>query len=71
MKRLFIGIPIRSDRVVQETEIWKKDQNLNQNLLKWVNSQNRHITLIFHGNADESVIHEIQKFVEIQFEFFP
>ncbi len=71
MKRLFIGIPIRSDRVVQETEIWKKDQNLNQNLLKWVNPENRNITLIFHGNADESVIHEIQKFVEIQFKFFP
>ena len=67
MKRLFIGIPIRSDRVVQAIEIWKKDQDLNQNLLKWVNSENWHITLVFLGSTDESVLPEIQELIEESF----
>jgi len=67
MKRLFIGIPIRSVQVVHTTEIWKKDQNLNQNLLKWVNSENWHITLVFLGSTDESVLPEIQELIEESF----
>lgn len=69
MKRLFIGIPIRSDRVVQLTETWRKDPNLNQNVLKWVNPQNWHITLVFLGGTDESLLPELQELIEETFAF--
>ena len=67
MKRLFIGIPILSARVVQATETWRTDKNLNQNVVKWVNPENWHITLVFLGNTEESEIPGLQQFIEETF----
>ena len=67
MKRLFIGIPIESKKVAIQAEIWKNDSELNENVLKWVNSENWHITLIFLGSTSESAISQLQELIEESF----
>lgn len=49
MKRLFIGIPLVSEIAVKQAEVWKNDQELNCNVLKWSKPENWHVTLIFLG----------------------
>ena len=67
MKRLFIGIPIESSKSVQQVEIWKKDPQLNQNVLNWTTPGNWHITLFFLGSTEESAIPELQQLIEESF----
>lgn len=64
MKRLFLGVPISSDRAFQAVQIWKKDEALKSNVLKWANHENWHITLVFLGITPESAIPLIQKQIE-------
>lgn len=67
MKRLFIGIPIESEKTVQIAETWKKDPLLNRNVLKWVKPENWHITLIFLGDTSEASVPLLQKLIEESF----
>jgi len=67
MKRLFIGIPIESQRAVQAEENWKKDPHLNRNVLKWVKPENWHITLIFLGATPGSAVDLLQQLIEESF----
>jgi 2'-5' RNA ligase len=67
MKRLFIGIPIVSSKTVQQVELWKKDLNLNTNVLNWTIPENWHITLFFLGNTEESAVAVLQQLIEESF----
>lgn len=67
MKRLFIGIPIQSDKILETTKIWRKDEKLYHNVLKWVNPENWHITLIFLGETPGSAVALIQQLIEESF----
>ena len=67
MKRLFIGIPIVSDTAVGQVEIWKKDAELNRNVLKYTRPDNWHITLFFLGNTDESLIPVLEQMIALSF----
>jgi len=67
MKRLFIGIPIESLKSVRQVEVWKKDPQLNQNVLNWTTPGNWHITLFFLGNTEESAIPVLQQLIDEAF----
>jgi len=69
MKRLFIAIKIK------ETDELKKifddiRKNLSHEKIKWVESSNFHLTLIFLGNTDEKLISGISELMDrITFKF--
>lgn len=67
MKRLFIGIPIESETVLKMTAIWRNDQVLNHHVVKWVNPENWHVTLIFLGDTPESSVSLLQQLIEESF----
>jgi len=71
MKRLFIGIPIVSEIVVQSVKSWKTDQLLKNDQLNWVNPENWHITLFFLGNQPKSAITLLQQIIEESFYSVP
>ena len=64
MKRLFIGIPIQSGKVLQVRETWIADEKSDPDVLKWVNPENWHVTLIFLGNTMETIIPQILELIE-------
>lgn len=68
MKRLFIGIPIESEKAATQAKIWKNDPKLKGNVLKWVNPENWHITLIFLGSTPESAVALLQQLIEESFD---
>jgi RNA 2',3'-cyclic 3'-phosphodiesterase len=67
MKRLFIGIPIESSKSVQQVEVWKKDPQLNRNVLNWTPLRNWHITLFFLGSTEESAVDALQQLIDESF----
>lgn len=67
MKRLFIGIPIESSKSVQQVEVWKKDPQLNQNVLNWTTPGNWHITLFFLGSTEESAVAMLEQLIDESF----
>ena len=67
MKRLFIGIPIESQRSVQQVEAWRNDTQLNRNVLNWTIPGNWHITLFFLGSTDESAVSLLQQLIDESF----
>jgi 2'-5' RNA ligase len=67
MKRLFIGIPIQSDKATKQAGIWKNDRQLNSNQLNWTKPGNWHITLFFLGDTTASKISLLQNMVEESF----
>jgi len=67
IKRLFIGIPIYSDKAFQVGETWKTNKRFYSDALKWVNPNNWHVTLIFLGQTPESKIALLQKLIEESF----
>ena len=67
MKRLFIGIPIVSEKAVQLAEIWRNDQFLNQTRMSWVKPDNWHITLFFLGDTPESAVDLLQQMIDESF----
>lgn len=67
MKRLFIGIPIESQKSVQQVQVWKNNRQLNQNVLNWTIPGNWHITLFFLGNTDESAVPVLQQLIDESF----
>jgi len=67
MKRLFIGIPIESPKSVQQVEVWKKDPQLNQNVLNWTPPGNWHITLFFLGSTEDLAVAVLQQLIDKSF----
>ena len=67
MKRLFIGIPIESQKSVQQVEAWRNDTQLNRNVLNWTIPGNWHITLFFLGSTEESAVAVLQQLIEESF----
>ena len=67
MKRIFIGIPIKSPKSVEQVEVWKNDLQLNRNVLNWTIPGNWHITLFFLGNTEESTIPVLQQLIDESF----
>jgi len=67
MKRLFIGVPIQSDKATKQAGIWKNDRKLNSNQLNWTKPENWHITLFFLGDTPISKIALLQNLIEESF----
>ena len=63
MKRLFIGVPIQSDKATKQAGIWKNDRQLNINQLNWTKPENWHITLFFLGNTSIAKIALLQNLI--------
>lgn len=68
MKRLFIGIPIESSKAVQQLDVWKKDSQLNRNVVNWTPPGNWHITLFFLGSTEKSAVPVLKKLIDESFE---
>lgn len=68
MKRLFIGIPIRSQRARQAATIWQADRLLNQNRLAWTIASNWHITILFLGACPEEMVEPLSRIIHQAFE---
>lgn len=68
MKRLFIGVPIRSEKAIQAATNWQVDHLLNQNRLVWTKASNWHITLVFLGACPEEVISNLSDLINQAFE---
>jgi 2'-5' RNA ligase len=64
MKRLFIGVPIVSEKAFLTAESWRKNEHLNRNVLKWAKPENWHVTLIFLGNTPESAVPLLQQLTD-------
>lgn len=64
MKRLFIGVPVVSQKAVQVADTWRQNEHLNRNVLKWGKPENWHITLIFLGNTPESTVPLLQQLID-------
>lgn len=67
-KRLFIGIPVRSETAVQQTEMWRNDRLLNENRFSWTRPENWHITLYFLGDTDSSQVPLLNRIVDESFD---
>ena len=67
MKRLFIGIPIESQRSVQQVETWRNDTQLNRNVLNWTIPGNWHITLFFLGSTEDSAVPLLKRLIDESF----
>ncbi len=67
MRRLFIGVPVESGGVVSLMKSWQNDPLLNRSLMKWVNPENWHLTLVFLGTTPESAIEELQQIISDAF----
>jgi 2'-5' RNA ligase len=65
--RLFIGVPIESQRVAQQVKTWREDELLNRNSLNWVKPENWHVTLYFLGNQPISLISVLSGVIEESF----
>jgi 2'-5' RNA ligase len=71
MKRIFIGIPVESERAAVQAEKWKYEPDLNGYILKWTKPANWHITLIFLGNTPEAQIGLLQNLIGESFAEVP
>lgn len=71
MKRLFIGIPITSQKASDRVKEWQGDQALNLNRLAWTSPSNWHITLAFLGATDESAILSLGAIIDEAFNGCP
>ena len=71
MKRLFIGVPIRSEKARQAADKWQDDpgyRGLSQNRLAWTKASNWHITLVFLGACPEEEISRLRYSIYQSFE---
>lgn len=71
MKRIFIGVPIRSEKAWQTAYRWQSDpeySGLNQNRLAWTKASNWHITIVFLGACPEDVVSGLSQLIDQAFE---
>lgn len=66
-KRIFIGIPINSERVAQQAETWRGDRLLNQNHFSWTRPENWHLTLYFLGSTPENRLQLLNRIIDDTF----
>ena len=66
VKRLFIGVSIKSETVELVVKLWMNEP-LSHSLLNWVKPENWHITLFFLGNQQISDITLLQQIIEESF----
>ena len=71
MKRIFIGIPVESEKAAGQAEKWKYEPDLNGYILKWTKPSNWHITLIFLGNTPETTLGLLQNLISESFAEVP
>lgn len=62
-KRLFVAIKIKPDEKLIDS-IYSFKNDLKGEKIKWVETQNIHITLKFLGETDESIVSEIKNVIE-------
>jgi RNA 2',3'-cyclic 3'-phosphodiesterase len=67
VKRLFIGVPIKSETVELVVKLWRNEPLFSHSLLNWVKPENWHITLFFLGNQQISDITLLQQIIEESF----
>lgn len=63
IKRLFIGVPIQSEKALQLSNQWSNDGLLNLNRMVWTKPRNWHVTLFFLGATPESLITMLQQLI--------
>lgn len=63
MKRLFVAIKLNPDKNFLETYNFLK-KNLNQDSIKWVETDNLHLTLKFLGETQEDKIPQIKQILK-------
>jgi RNA 2',3'-cyclic 3'-phosphodiesterase len=63
-KRLFIGVPIQSEKAVQAELQWRNSQELNVNQINWTKPVNWHMTLFFLGDTPVSKIEVLKQLIE-------
>jgi 2'-5' RNA ligase len=68
MKRLFIGIPIESDKARLQVQAWQTEPRLHLNRLVWTKPQNWHITLVFLGAVPEQAVAQLSRIVDHAFD---
>ncbi|HET6559253.1 MAG TPA: RNA 2',3'-cyclic phosphodiesterase [Prolixibacteraceae bacterium] len=70
MKRLFIGVPIRSEKARQAATDWQAPgySGLNQNRLGWTKASNWHITIVFLGACPEEAVDRLSFLIDKAFE---
>lgn len=64
IKRLFIGIPIRSESAAKHAEKWRNDRLLNERRFSWTKPENWHITLYFLGDTDSARVPLLNRIVD-------
>lgn len=67
MKRLFIGIPVESEKAALQTKEWRFLPELTGTVLKWTKPENWHITLIFLGSTPHTLIDRLQNLINESF----
>ncbi|HAH23726.1 MAG TPA: RNA 2',3'-cyclic phosphodiesterase [Prolixibacteraceae bacterium] len=67
MKRLFIGVPIQSERAMHLVQDWSADPLLNRNRMVWTKPYNWHITFFFLGATPESQLAILQQLINDAF----
>ena len=67
VKRLFVGIPIKSETVELLVKSWMNEPLFSHGLLNWVKPEDWHITLFFLGNQQISDITLLQQIIEESF----
>jgi len=67
MKRLFIGVPIQSEKATQIASAWQSNPLLNLNRMAWTKPANWHITLVFLGACPEAVVSQLIQLIDESF----
>jgi 2'-5' RNA ligase len=71
VKRLFIGVPIQSEKAVQAELQWRNRQDLNVNRINWTTPENWHMTLFFLGDTPVSKIRLLEQLIGQSFKGIP
>ncbi len=66
-KRLFIGIPIESEKAVRFDMRWRNNPELNINRINWTTPPNWHMTLFFLGDTPGSKIGLLEHLIDQSF----
>jgi 2'-5' RNA ligase len=66
-KRLFIGVPMHSEKASQYETSWRNNRELNDNRLNWAKPSNWHMTLFFLGETPVSKIGLLEQLIDESF----
>jgi 2'-5' RNA ligase len=71
VKRLFVGVPIQSEKAVQSELQWRNSRDLNVNRINWATPENWHMTLFFLGDTPVSEIALLEQLIGQSFKGIP